>query len=59
MIGIIIIEIINEKAGVIYTIEKFIFSAVIKFLLKSLIASAKGCRIPISPTLLGPFRIWI
>lgn len=34
----------------------FIFSDVIKFLLKSLIASENGCKIPINPTLLGPFR---
>lgn len=26
---------------------------------KSLIASQKGCKIPINPTLLGPLRIWI
>lgn len=25
----------------------------------SLIASEKGCKIPIKPTLFGPFRIWI
>lgn len=30
-----------------------------KFLLNNLIASLKGCKIPINPTLLGPFRIWI
>lgn len=30
-----------------------------KFLLKSFNASLKGCKIPIRPTLLGPFRIWI
>lgn len=37
----------------------FIFSEEIKFLLKSFKASLKGCKIPIIPTLLGPFRIWI
>lgn len=36
---------------------KFIDSIEIKFLLNNLIASLNGCRIPIIPTLLGPFRI--
>lgn len=59
MIGIIKIERNKDRAGVIEATNIFIVSWLIKFLLKSLIASLKGCRIPISPTLLGPFRIWI
>lgn len=38
---------------------KFIDSKDRRFLLNNLIASLKGCKIPIIPTLLGPFRIWI
>jgi hypothetical protein len=59
IIGIIRIDKNNDKAGVIEVTNEFIVSWLIKFLLKSLIASLKGCRIPIKPTLLGPFRIWI
>lgn len=43
--------------GVREEIEKLELSVVSNDLLKSLIASAKGCRIPINPTILGPFRI--
>lgn len=35
------------------------FSDEIKFLLNNFRASLKGCKIPIKPTLLGPFRIWM
>lgn len=59
IIGIIKILIVNEIAGVINDKNIFIFSDEIRFLLKSFNASLKGCKIPISPTLLGPFRIWI
>jgi len=58
-IGIIHSEMNNDINGVIYDNVKFIDSKFNKFLLKSLIASLKGWRIPIIPTLLGPFRIWI
>lgn len=57
--GIIHKEINKDKDGVIYDKLKFISSNDRRFLLNSLIASLKGCKIPIIPTLLGPFRIWI
>jgi len=57
--GIIIIEIRRDKGGERCENIWFIISFEIKVLLKSLIASAIGCRIPIIPTLFGPFRIWI
>jgi len=57
IIGMIMIEIRSNSIGLIYTMERFIVSDEIKLLLKSLIASLKGCRIPINPTLFGPFRI--
>lgn len=50
---------IKDKAGVEYDNEKFINSEDKRFLLNNLIASLNGWRIPIKPTLLGPFRIWI
>lgn len=46
-------------AGVIYDNIKFMDSEGKRFLLKSFRASLNGCKIPINPTLLGPFRIWI
>jgi len=49
----------NDKRGDIEKIKMLEFSISTKFLLKSLIASLKGCNIPIYPTLLGPLRIWI
>lgn len=57
IIGISIIIIINDDAGVKYDKVKFIFSEVKRFLLKSFKASLKGCKIPSKPTLFGPFRI--
>lgn len=59
MIGIINIAVNNDIAGVIYDNEKFIISMDSNVLLKSFKASLKGCRIPVIPTLLGPFRNWI
>lgn len=59
IIGIIKILIISEIAGVINDKNIFMFSDKIRFLLKSFSASLKGCKIPINPTLFGPFRIWI
>lgn len=59
IIGINNILIRRDKAGVKYDKMKFIDSEGNKFLLKSFRASLKGCKIPINPTLLGPFRIWI
>lgn len=59
IIGIIIIIINSDIEGVIYDNTKFIDSNEIRFLLNNLIPSLKGCIIPIIPTLLGPFRIWI
>lgn len=57
IIGIIIIAVNSDIAGVIYDKVKFIISDENKFLLKSFRASLKGCKIPVNPTLLGPFRI--
>lgn len=57
IIEIIRIAVNNDRAGVIYDIMKFIISLGSKFLLNSLRASLIGWRIPIKPTLLGPFRI--
>lgn len=59
IIGIIKIDKNNDSAGVIEATNEFIVSWLIKCLLNSLIASLKGCKIPINPTLFGPFRIWI
>lgn len=59
IIGIIHNEINKDIKGVKYDNVKFIDSNLRRFLLKSLIASLKGWRIPIIPTLLGPFRIWM
>lgn len=59
IIGIIHSEMNKDRDGVKYERLKFINSNDSKFLLNSLIASLNGCRIPIIPTLLGPFRIWI
>lgn len=50
---------ISVSAGVEYLIMKFIISLGIRFLLKSFNASLIGCKIPIKPTLFGPFRSWI
>lgn len=57
IIGINKILINNDKAGVIYERIKFMDSDGKIFLLKSFRASLKGCKMPIRPTLLGPFRI--
>lgn len=57
MMGITIIVVNSDKAGVRQDNMRFIFSEKIMFLLKSFKASLKGCKIPIIPTLLGPFRI--
>lgn len=57
MIGTSRILISKEVAGVIYDNIKFMDSEGKRFLLKSLRASLNGCKIPINPTLLGPFRI--
>lgn len=59
MIEIIKIDKNSDNAGVIDATKEFIVSWLIKVLLKSLIASLNGCKIPRNPTLLGPFRIWI
>lgn len=49
----------KERAGVKYLKIWFIISDEIRVLLKSFKASLIGWRIPINPTLLGPFRNWI
>lgn len=59
MMGTINIEINKDMAGVLTDKSEFIISEFTKFLLKSFNASLKGCKIPIIPTLLGPFRICI
>lgn len=55
--GIIHNEINKDMKGVMKDNVKFIDSNDNRFLLNNLIASLKGCKIPIIPTLLGPFRI--
>lgn len=57
--GIMHSEINRDRDGVMYDKLKFINSKERRFLLNNLIASLKGCKIPIIPTLLGPFRIWM
>jgi len=57
--GIIKIEINIARGGVRKDRVKLVISVEIRFLLKSLIASLKGCKIPMNPTLFGPFRIWM
>lgn len=47
----------SDIKGVMKDNVKFIDSKDRRFLLNNLIASLKGCKIPIIPTLLGPFRI--
>lgn len=59
IIGIIKIIMSIERKGDKYDNEIFIDSNITKLLLKSLIASLKGCKVPNIPTLFGPFRIWI
>lgn len=58
-IGMINREISNVIAGDIQDKMKFINSDGISDLLNSLIASLKGCKIPINLTLFGPLRDWI
>lgn len=59
IIGISKILINKDRAGVRKEMIKFMDSEGNKFLLKSFKASLNGWRIPISPTLFGPLRIWI